>query len=256
MNLSIHIDGGARGNPGPAGIGVILKDQDTGKYVHEAGFYIGRATNNVAEYSALIRSLELADSYQAKHLTIHSDSELMVKQITGIYKVKSPDLQELFAHAQKLMLRFETWQIKHVYREQNKRADQLVNMALDSKSDIQITPPPAANPSTTSSANSSRTVTGNQAAAEAAVTKKPARIGDHHPIWTATVTSNPARQFPGGCELGQTFTFGPSTPQGMCVFAAQAMFAESPVTDLNDNGPKVTVRCPQCGAMIRIEMKN
>jgi len=253
MNLSIHIDGGARGNPGPAGIGVILKDQDTGKYVHEAGFYIGRATNNVAEYSALIRSLELAESYQAKSVMIHSDSELMVKQITGVYKVKSPDLKELYQHAQMLMLKFDTWQIKHVYREQNKRADQLVNMALDGKTDIQITPDTSSN-SSGSVASAEQSAASRNGAAEAKIT--PSRTGEQYPKWTATVTSQPARQYPGGCEAGQVFTFGPSTPADMCVYAAQAMFAESPVTDLNGNGPKVTVRCPRCGAMIRVEMQN
>lgn len=255
MNLSIHIDGGARGNPGPAGIGVILKNQDTGKYVHEAGFYIGRATNNVAEYSALIRSLELAELYGAKSVVIHSDSELMVKQITGVYKVKSPDLKELYERAQMLMLRFDTWQIKHVYREQNKRADQLVNMALDAKMDIQITPSDDKTASRTPAGSSSANATSNGATASAA-SHKPVPTGDQYPIWTATVTSKPAREYVGGCVLGQTFTFGPSTPQGMCIFAAQAMFAESPVTDLNGNGPKVTVRCPQCGAMLRVEMQN
>lgn len=197
MNLSIHIDGGARGNPGPAGIGVILKDQDTGKYVHEAGFYIGRATNNVAEYSALIRSLELAESYQAKSVMIHSDSELMVKQITGVYKVKSPDLKELYQHAQMLMLKFDTWQIKHVYREQNKRADQLVNMALDGKTDIQITPDTSSN-SSGSVASAEQSAASRNGAAEAKIT--PSRTGEQYPKWTATVTSQPARQYPGGCS--------------------------------------------------------
>jgi len=255
MNLSIHVDGGARGNPGPAGIAVVLKNEDTGKPVHEAGYYIGRATNNVAEYSALIRSLELAQQYNAASVRIHSDSELMVKQITGEYRVKSPDLQELFERVQMLLLRFDTWQIKHVYREQNKKADQLVNMALDAKADVLITvdgkPGPNAQPAIIPPG------TPNPAAGEAApASAAGAYPSGQYPQWTVTVTSRPARAYPGGCEFGQSFSFGPSTPAGMCVFAAEAMFKESPVTDLKGQGGHVTIRCPQCGAMLRVEMKN
>lgn len=250
MNLTIHTDGGARGNPGPAGIAVVLKDRDTGRAVHEAGYYVGRATNNVAEYLALIRGLELAQTYHATSVSIHMDSELIVKQITGEYRVKSPDMQQLHQQAQMLMLRFDTWQIKHIYREQNKRADELVNLVLDAKADVIA----IADGKMLSITSPGGTTT--RAAAAPVTAKPPASALSHSRVmrWTATVTSRPANSYDGGCEMGQTFEFGPSTPQGMCVYAAQAMFAESPITDLNGNGPRVTIRCPRCGCMLRIEM--
>jgi ribonuclease HI len=126
----MNIDGAARGNPGPAAYGVVIRD-GRGEVVARLKKYIGRMTNNVAEYYGLIAALDYAHSHGVKAVRIESDSELMVKQIRGQYKVKSEDLRPLFERAQKMAQGFETFRIDHVYREQNREADALANQALD-----------------------------------------------------------------------------------------------------------------------------
>lgn len=124
--LTIYTDGASKGNPGDAGIGVVISTAD-GEVLREIGEYIGKTTNNVAEYSALIRGLEEAVDLGATQVEISTDSELMARQLTGVYKVKSPNLQPLFAKAVSLLRCFERASITHVMRELNKRADQLAN---------------------------------------------------------------------------------------------------------------------------------
>ena len=124
------IDGGSRGNPGPAAWGVAILDENGLCLEGHAGT-IGRATNNVAEYRALLEALRLAEESGARAVTIFSDSELIVRQIRGLYRVKHPDLKPLFQEAKKLIARFGTFRIRHVRREQNRHADGLVNAALD-----------------------------------------------------------------------------------------------------------------------------
>jgi ribonuclease HI len=126
----INIDGGSRGNPGPAAYGVIIRD-GSGEIVAKLKKYIGRMTNNVAEYYGLIAALDYAESHGVKAIRIESDSELLVKQMRGQYKVKSEDLRPLFERALKMSKAFETFRIEHVYREQNREADALANEALD-----------------------------------------------------------------------------------------------------------------------------
>ncbi|PIP67076.1 MAG: ribonuclease H [Parcubacteria group bacterium CG11_big_fil_rev_8_21_14_0_20_41_14] len=132
MKLIIHTDGGSRGNPGPAGIGAVLSDE-SGAVKKEISEYIGKATNNQAEYTALVRALEEARNLGAKEVQIAMDSELIVKQLKQEYKVKNKDLAPLFVKVWNLLSWFEKWSIKHVLREKNKRADELVNDALDKK---------------------------------------------------------------------------------------------------------------------------
>lgn len=132
----IHIDGGARGNPGPAAAGVVIQDADTEKYLHEAGYWLGEATNNVAEYQGLLHALKAAAALNADALHIHSDSELMVKQINGEYRVKSPNLRSLFDEARRLLTSFDDWKMTHVRREKNKLADELANRAMDAGADV------------------------------------------------------------------------------------------------------------------------
>jgi ribonuclease HI len=136
MHLTFHIDGGSRGNPGPAACAVIAQDTVTETTIHEAGYYIGNATNNVAEYRALLRALDLSIELGASAVSVISDSELMVRQVTGAYKVKSDDLKPLYDQAQKKLLSIDTWSLKHVLRDKNKRADELANMALDAGRDV------------------------------------------------------------------------------------------------------------------------
>jgi ribonuclease HI len=125
-----HIDGGARGNPGPAGFGVHVTDS-SGKKVEELSEYLGLRTNNFAEYSALLAVLDWALSHKQMSLRVFSDSELLVKQMNGQYKVRNPDLKELYDRARTMVRKLEWFEIIHVRREQNKEADRLANEAMD-----------------------------------------------------------------------------------------------------------------------------
>jgi len=124
--VTIYTDGASKGNPGDAGIGVVITAED-GTVLAEIGEYIGKTTNNVAEYSALIRGLTEAAELGATTLEISTDSELMARQLAGIYKVKSPLLRPLYEQAVTLLRHFRKVSISHVFRECNKRADELAN---------------------------------------------------------------------------------------------------------------------------------
>ena len=124
------IDGGSRGNPGPAAWGVAVLDAE-GRLVEGHSGTIGRATNNVAEYTGLIEALRLAASLGATRVEIRADSELIVRQIQGTYRVRHPELRRLWADAMRRIETFEAFRIEHVRREANREADRLVNRALD-----------------------------------------------------------------------------------------------------------------------------
>jgi ribonuclease HI len=125
-----HVDGGARGNPGPAGYGVFVTDAQ-GKMLAELSEYLGHKTNNFAEYNGMLAALDFAVKHGHPRLQVVSDSELMVKQMNGVYKVKSPELKELYDRARMLARKLERFEIKHVLRAQNKDADRLANEAMD-----------------------------------------------------------------------------------------------------------------------------
>jgi ribonuclease HI len=128
--LIAHSDGGARGNPGPAGYGVVIQDQ-SGKKVAHLSEYLGHQTNNFAEYQGLIAALEYAIEHGPKALKLISDSELLVRQIKGIYKVKNAVLQDLHGRAKELIAQLEWFSIGHALREHNRDADRLANEAMD-----------------------------------------------------------------------------------------------------------------------------
>lgn len=128
--LILQVDGGSRGNPGPAAIGVVIKDKG-GKVLAQIGEVIGEFTNNVAEYRALIRGLEEARTLGADSVEIRSDSELLVSQVQGKFKVKSPDLGPLHLESTRLLRQFPHWTAKRVSRGETGAADALVNRALD-----------------------------------------------------------------------------------------------------------------------------
>jgi ribonuclease HI len=128
-----NIDGGSRGNPGPASYGVVIRDP-RGEIAAKLKKYIGRTTNNVAEYYGLIAALDYAESHGIRALRVESDSELLVNQMRGRYKVKSAELRPLFERARKMSQSLESFRIDHVYREQNRAADLLANQALDETS--------------------------------------------------------------------------------------------------------------------------
>ena len=125
-----HVDGGARGNPGPAGYGLVIHDPE-GKKIAELSQYLGHRTNNFAEYNGLLAALRYAISQNIQALKIISDSELMVRQMKGIYKVRHPELRKLYDEAQQLTAQIEHVEIRHALREHNQDADRLANQAMD-----------------------------------------------------------------------------------------------------------------------------
>jgi phosphoribosylglycinamide formyltransferase 1 len=141
--IIVHVDGGSRGNPGPAAAAFVLSDS-RGVRLRARAVVLGETTNNVAEYTGLVRALEAAGRIGAKDLTVFSDSELLVKQINGQYRVKSGQIAPLFRQALDLLGRFRSWKVQHVRREKNKEADELVNQALDLGHDVESMPEPAA----------------------------------------------------------------------------------------------------------------
>ena len=128
--LIVHVDGGARGNPGPAAIAAVVSNP-AGELIDHRGEAIGRATNNVAEYRALLLGIELAKQLGADELELVGDSELVVRQVKGEYRVKHADLQPLHRAVREALDGFDRWSIRHVRREQNADADALVNETLD-----------------------------------------------------------------------------------------------------------------------------
>ena len=128
--VTANVDGGARGNPGPAGYGVYVRDAE-GTPIAQLSEYLGHKTNNVAEYSALLAALEYAIAHGHRALKVVSDSELMVRQMTGRYRVSSPDLKPLFEKACSLVRKLDKFAIEHVLRSRNQHADRLANDAMD-----------------------------------------------------------------------------------------------------------------------------
>lgn len=143
----LRTDGGSRGNPGPAAAAFVLESPD-GSIVARAGRYIGEATNNVAEYEALLMGLDAALAAGVRRVSILADSELLVRQVSGVYKVKHPNMRPLHERAGHLLAGFEAWSIAHVRREQNVAADDLVNEALDGRCAVGDETPGASLPGT------------------------------------------------------------------------------------------------------------
>ena len=130
LRVTINVDGGAKGNPGPAAAGVVVSCADDGTVLHQAGIFLGRATNNVAEYSALLAGLQAALGLGAGQVEVLSDSELIVRQMNGEYRVRNDGLVPLHGKAKSLAEKFGRFKITHVSRDRNKQADRLVNLAL------------------------------------------------------------------------------------------------------------------------------
>lgn len=131
--IRVNIDGGARGNPGPAAYGVVVRDPG-GKIIDEIADYLGIQTNNFAEYSGLLAALEYALRGKYASVKVFSDSELLVKQMKGQYRVKNPGLLELYERARAMVSKLQHFSIEHVLRESNREADRLVNKVLDARS--------------------------------------------------------------------------------------------------------------------------
>lgn len=134
-HVVIYTDGGSRGNPGPGGAAFVLNDPD-GKLIKGKGVFLGKTTNNVAEYTGFLEALKAAKELEVDRIDAFSDSELMIKQINGQYKVKSEKLRPLYLECMDLLAGFSSWKVTHVRREKNKVADELANRAMDAKKDV------------------------------------------------------------------------------------------------------------------------
>jgi ribonuclease HI len=133
VRVVVHVDGGSRGNPGPAAAAAVISSPD-GEVLDEASTVLGRATNNVAEYRGLLLGLERARALGATEVDVINDSELVARQISGAYKVKHPDMRPLYLEAMEALRGFERWTVRSVPRAENAEADALVNQALDAAS--------------------------------------------------------------------------------------------------------------------------
>ena len=137
LRVIMHIDGGSRGNPGPAGAGVVIADSADQQSIYEAGFFLGKKTNNQAEYAGLLEGLVAAGRLGAAEVEVFSDSQLLVRQMLGEYRVKNQGLIPLFQQAKKLASGFSRCEFQHVRREKNVEADRLANMAMDARGNVE-----------------------------------------------------------------------------------------------------------------------
>jgi uncharacterized repeat protein (TIGR04076 family) len=250
MPWTAHIDGGSRGNPGPAAAGVVLRDE-SGRTALAAGFFLGRATNNQAEYQGLLNALRLLEAAGAKEIRIVSDSELMVRQMNKQYRVKSPDLRPLYEEAIGRLDRFR-WKMTHTLREGNADADALANEAMDARADVVRVD-----------------LLGLIGKSAGQATRKPSPQGQRHsqPALIPDVETPPApRVFarviaapaPGVCPAataaGQTFECSRVTPAGLCLHLAAASFPAILHLLESANSPAQRVGCSKagCGAILEL----
>lgn len=141
MRAVLRTDGGARGNPGPAGAGFVL-ETPSGDRIVGGGRFLGEVTNNVAEYEALLWGLDVAACRGIRELTVFADSELLVRQINGVYRVKHPNMKPLYARAVELIKKFDKVDVRHVRRCENVAADEYANAAMDARDMVGDAPPP------------------------------------------------------------------------------------------------------------------
>jgi len=262
--LIIHVDGGARGNPGPAGAGVVIRTDD-GRRIHEAGYFLGRQTNNAAEYHALIRALQRAQRTGDTNLSICSDSELLVRQLTGEYRVKARGLQPLFEQAQRLLLHFR-WQVRHVRRGQNSRADQLANLAMDQGQDVLVfdadpkcRPPPVPD---AAAQVADRPPAGEPPTTQATPGLRPPTIppaAGQRRVQVRVVRQPAEGECPAGGVGAQEFQVGAGLPAGLCLHAAHALLPTVLALQNTNAGdfaavPTLTIRCTRggCGATFHV----
>jgi uncharacterized repeat protein (TIGR04076 family) len=273
VGLIVYVDGGSRGNPGPAGAGVAITSDD-GTLIHEAAHYLGRQTNNAAEYLALVRALQRVARCGKQPVTLCSDSELLVRQITGEYRVKSPKLAQLFEQAQLLLLKIPCWRIQQIPREENRRADELANLAIEQKRDVIVFDrdsgardeftSAADAPSSLDAGPDRPPVAGesdaapNAAAAEASEVAEPGTEGVRA-VRVALARAPEAGSCPAGEHPCESFVVESTLPAGLCIHAAHALLPTI-LAILNTEPaefaavPTLTVRCtrPKCGATFHV----
>ena len=243
--LKLFVDGGSRGNPGPAGGGAVVLD-DTNEVLVGRGFFFGPATNNVAEYRALIRGLELVTQFKPHRVEIFADSELIVRQITGEYRVKSPDLLPLYEQAQMALLKLDDWQIRHVPRGQNHQADRLANLAMNHRGDVDDAEL-------------------DDESAKAPAEKNHESSDASGPAVEVTVSLGcDPRVCPATMMVGEKFRFSAVTPAGFCLHAAAVVLpavleifarAAAPAAAGAATGPtRVTCPRPRCNACFELAL--
>jgi ribonuclease HI len=273
VGLIVHVDGGSRGNPGLAGAGVTISTDD-GTLIHEGAYYLGRQTNNTAEYYALIRALQRTERYSQQTITVYSDSELLVRQITGEYRVKSPKLARLYEQVQFLLLKTPCWNIRHIPREENQRADELANLAIDRRHDVIVFEADSGQCAASTAVDQAPTGAGSVSAPPAAGGQSEQRGQATGP--GTSVVSGPSSEAahavrvtlarapkPNACpsqqSLCESFTVESTLPVGLCVHAAHALLPTI-LAILNTEPaeftavPTLTVRCmhPECGATFHV----
>jgi ribonuclease HI len=269
VGLIVHIDGGSRGNPGPAGAGVVITSED-GTLIHEGAYYLGHQTNNAAEYHALIRALQRVARTGETTVAVCADSELLVRQITGQYRVKNQKLIQLFEQVQLLLLKIPCWNVRHIPRERNRRADELANRAMNTRRDIIVfdvggdesglAPAPTPRLSGAEAAPASSAATDTDAAAQADHASAGAPATETTRAVRVSLAQAPR---PGGCPaegcVAEPFTVQSVLPAGLCIHAAHALLP-SIIALLNTEPaefsavPTMTVRCmhPGCGASFHV----
>ncbi|MEM1097205.1 MAG: ribonuclease HI family protein [Planctomycetota bacterium] len=137
VRLTVNFDGGSRGNPGPASVGIVVASTDDGMPLIERGFFLGETTNNVAEYQGLIRGVALAKTLNPAEVAFVSDSALVVNQVNGQWKLKTEHIRELCLEARAALATLPKWELTHVKRAHNVRADALANQAMDARADVE-----------------------------------------------------------------------------------------------------------------------
>jgi uncharacterized repeat protein (TIGR04076 family) len=235
MPWKAFIDGGSRGNPGPAGAGIQISDH-TGKVVFAGGFFLGNTTNNQAEYQSLLKVLDLFEKAGAQDIAVFTDSELMVRQINNQYAVKSKPLKNLYNQAQQKLEAFDQWEVQYIPRSQNRQADKLVNRTLNAGREVIVT--------------DILGLVGRKI-------DRPKSVSPTGPaIVEVFVLKSPAKQScPANMKRGQLFIFDKMAPAGFCTHACAAVvevvlaLQEEKTTDSS-----MTVRCPKddCGAVFEI----
>ncbi len=247
-DVELYVDGGARGNPGPAACAFVIKGSERG-VIQAQGFYLGRTTNNVAEYTGLIRGLQAVQALGLKEIQIYSDSELMVKQLIGEYRVRNSDLQGLYEQVQRLLLAFDRWQIKHVRREFNSEADRLVNETLDKGGNGARSPEPSNSQTLFDQAQT-------KVQAEPAVPSEPAE--GQVKVMVEIVVGPAESKCPACMQKGQCFVFTDFVPAGVCIHAAQSLLPTviAMQRDASFRGRSMMVKCshPGCGASFKLSL--
>ncbi len=246
MKLLIHVDGGARGNPGPAGAGVTIQDA-AGRRQFEAGFFLGRMTNNQAEYQALLKALEFVARCRPAEVCIRADSELLVRQINGDYRVRNPDLARLYEAAMATLRTVPKWSMQHVRRESNSRADELANLAMDRGKDVILLDAAAESHGTPQ--RSALHGPPPDSAKSVAPSFRPAAAPP--PVVRARCTTAPARRAcPAACRVGQEFIFRTTIPPGICLSVARPLLEAVLAAQGGRQEPQEVI-CPTPGCRAR-----